>query len=167
MQKMNLKSIYKLCKSCRPSRKEYNKICVAIFWFFCEFLRISQVAGKTHKRFKNLFVRRPLESFGCSQLCPWFAQNSSQRSQALQSGPRAWGTARPVKFRRPRQRARLGSGWGGARGCTGPVWELVRGEKATGGVHDGDRQRQPWGRVLRRACSLAWATSEYGSSSRP
>jgi hypothetical protein len=34
MQKLKLKSIYMLCKNCRPSHTDHNKIGFAIFDFF-------------------------------------------------------------------------------------------------------------------------------------
>jgi hypothetical protein len=55
MQKLNLKSIYKLCKSCRPSRKEYSKICVAIFWFFVNFYGFHKLQGK-HTKGLRIFL---------------------------------------------------------------------------------------------------------------
>jgi hypothetical protein len=61
MQKQELKSIYILCKSCRSSHIEHNKIGMATFTFFCDFIRILLGAAETHKRVKILITSRPLE----------------------------------------------------------------------------------------------------------
>jgi hypothetical protein len=51
-----------LCKSCRSSHTEHNKIRFAIFGFFYNFKLNLQGAFETHKRVKNHFAKRPLES---------------------------------------------------------------------------------------------------------
>jgi hypothetical protein len=76
-----------LCKRCSSTHMEYNKIGVAFFWFFCEFLRILQTLVKAHKRGKNLITKRSLETFRTSQEFPRFAQKTLERSHASQCGP--------------------------------------------------------------------------------
>jgi hypothetical protein len=72
-----------LFKSCSSSHTEHKKIGFAIFGIFYHFIWILQGAAETHKRGKNHFARRPLESFEPSQICPWFAQNTLEVSGAL------------------------------------------------------------------------------------
>jgi hypothetical protein len=66
-----------LCKSCRSSHMEYNKISFCIFriflWFYMDFTRLGQKLQSV----MNLFASRPLERFESSQIYPWFAQKSS------------------------------------------------------------------------------------------
>jgi hypothetical protein len=45
-----------LCKSCRSSHTEHNKIGFAIFGFFCDFISNFQVTGK-HTREKRIIPR--------------------------------------------------------------------------------------------------------------
>jgi hypothetical protein len=45
----------------------------------------------------------------------------------------AWGQRGLEKFRRPRRRARPGSGWGGSRGCRRSVWVLTCNGRNAGG----------------------------------
>jgi hypothetical protein len=101
------------------------------FWIFLQFY--MDFTAKTLKGVKILFTKRPLESFGCSQLCPWFARNTLERAQTPQCGPRGLGWRGLGKSRRPRRRARPGSGWGGSRGCRGPVWVLTCSRNNVGG----------------------------------
>jgi hypothetical protein len=82
-----------LWKSCSSSYAERNKIGFVIFGFFYDFIRFFKVAAKTHKRGEIHFVNRPLESFGCSQLCPWFTITPPERFQSKQCSPGAWGRA--------------------------------------------------------------------------
>jgi hypothetical protein len=88
-----------LCKSCRPTHKEYNKIGFAIFGFFYDFIWILQASAKTHKRVKNLIANRPLERFESSQIYPWFAQKTLERAQDMQCGPWGLGAARLGEIR--------------------------------------------------------------------
>jgi hypothetical protein len=60
MQKLNLKIIYMLCKSCRSSHTEHNKIGFAIFGFFCDLLRNLQDPAKTLKGVRSIFRVGPL-----------------------------------------------------------------------------------------------------------
>jgi hypothetical protein len=93
MEKLKLKSIYKFRKSCSSSHTEHSKISFAIFGFY-NFIWILQGAAKTLKGVKILFYEETLESFGCSNLCPWFARNTLERAQTSQCGPRGLGVAR-------------------------------------------------------------------------
>jgi hypothetical protein len=52
-QKLKLKSIYMFWESCSSSYTEHKKIGFAIFGFFCDFIRILQVAAKSTQRGKN------------------------------------------------------------------------------------------------------------------
>jgi hypothetical protein len=45
MQKLELKSIYVLCRNCSSSHTEHNKIGFAIFGFFYDFISILLVTG--------------------------------------------------------------------------------------------------------------------------
>jgi hypothetical protein len=80
-----------LWESCSSSYTEHNKIGFAIFGFFCDFIRFFKVAATTHKRGKIHFANRPLESFGCSQLCPWFTITPPERIQSKQCSPGGMG----------------------------------------------------------------------------
>jgi hypothetical protein len=94
-QKLRLKSIYTSGESCSSCYTKHNKIRFAIFGFFCNLLWILQVSAKTHKGVRNLFARRPLDSFPPSQIYPRIAQNTLEVLGASQCGPRAMGAARP------------------------------------------------------------------------
>jgi hypothetical protein len=61
------------------------------FEFFCDLLWILQGAAKTHKRGKIHFANRPLERIRGSQIYPWFAQTTLERTPAMQCSPRAKG----------------------------------------------------------------------------
>jgi hypothetical protein len=91
MQKLSHKSIYNLYKRCRSTHKEYNKIDFAFLGYFYDFIWILQDSAKTPKRLKNLFMSRPLERFGPSQIFPRFAPKTLERAQTMQCGPQAWG----------------------------------------------------------------------------
>jgi hypothetical protein len=80
-----------LWESCSFSYKEDNKIRFAIFRFFCDLLWILQVAAETHKRGKIYFANRPLERIRDSQIYPWFAQTTLERTPAMQCSPRPRG----------------------------------------------------------------------------
>jgi hypothetical protein len=110
-------------ESCSFSYTEHNKIRFAIFGFFCDLLWILQVAAKSTQRARNLFARRPLDSFPPSQIYPRIAQNTLEVSGASQCGPQAKGRRGLEEFRRPRP----GSAWGGSRGYGEPTWALVWG----------------------------------------
>jgi hypothetical protein len=79
-----------LCKNCRTSHTENNKIGFAFFGFFYDFIWILQVAAKTHQRGKILFTKKPLESFK-----RFFLPNSLELLGALQCSPWGLGAARP------------------------------------------------------------------------
>jgi hypothetical protein len=96
------------------------------FRIFLWFIWILQASAKTHKRVKNLFMRRPLERFGGSQKYPQFAQNTLERSQASQCGPWAKGAARLGEIWRGRRRGWPGKGWSGVYGSPGlRVWPVL------------------------------------------
>jgi hypothetical protein len=71
MQKLQLRSIYIPCKSCRFCHQEYSKIGFAILVFFYDFLWFLQAIGPRGKELKNLFAQQPLERFETSHKCPW------------------------------------------------------------------------------------------------
>jgi hypothetical protein len=48
-----------LCRICRFSHTEHNKIGFAIFGFFYDLIWILQVAAKTHKRGRTNFHEDP------------------------------------------------------------------------------------------------------------
>jgi hypothetical protein len=131
-QKINLKSIYMLWKSCSSSYTEHNKIRFAIFGFFCDLLWILQVAGKTLKRVRNLFASRPLDSFPPSQIYPRIAQNTLEVSGASQCGPRAKGRCGQPKSDDLAGGPGRGRGWEGSRGRERPTCGSSLGRKAAG-----------------------------------
>jgi hypothetical protein len=57
-----------LCKRCRPSQKEHNKIRFAIFGFFYDLIRNLQVTAKTLQGGKNLIALGSLELFNFTTL---------------------------------------------------------------------------------------------------
>jgi hypothetical protein len=61
MQKLKLKSIYKLCKSCSSRHIEHKKIGFAIFGFFYDLIQILQVTRAKGEKLKNLLLRWPME----------------------------------------------------------------------------------------------------------
>jgi hypothetical protein len=67
-----------LWESCSSSYTENHKIGVEIFGFFCDFIRILQVAARSTQRVRNLFAQAP-------------GQNTLEVSGASQCGPRAKG----------------------------------------------------------------------------
>jgi hypothetical protein len=101
--------------------------------FFCNFKRFFKVTAKTHKRGEIHFANRPLESFGCSQLCPWFTITPLERSQSNQCSPGARGRhGRPDSGEVAGGLGR-GSSWRGSRGHKGAICVLTRdGERAGG-----------------------------------
>jgi hypothetical protein len=50
-----------LCRNCKSSHTEHNKIGFAIFGFFYELIWNLQVTGSLHKTGKNLIALSPLE----------------------------------------------------------------------------------------------------------
>jgi hypothetical protein len=56
MQKLELKSIYILCRNCSSSYIVHNKIGFAIFGFFYDFILNSQFTGSKSKIWKNLLA---------------------------------------------------------------------------------------------------------------
>jgi hypothetical protein len=115
-----------LCKSCRFIHREGTKIAFAFFRFFCDFIWIFQDSAKTQKGVKSLTTHRSLESFGGSQKYFRFAQNTLERSHALQCGPWAMGEARLGEIRRGRRRGWPEKGWSGVYGSPRlRVWPVL------------------------------------------
>jgi hypothetical protein len=110
MHKLELKSIYKFCKSGSSSHTEHIKIRFSIFGFFYDFILILQGSARTLKRVKNHFAKRPLESLEGSQICPQFAHRPFERILTKQLGSQAWGAAEEAEFRRGARRRGLGKG---------------------------------------------------------
>jgi hypothetical protein len=61
MQKLELKSMYILCRNCNSSYTEHNKIGFAIFGFFYDFILNLQYTGSKSKSWKNLLALKPSE----------------------------------------------------------------------------------------------------------
>jgi hypothetical protein len=59
MQKLELKSIYILCKNCSSFNKEHNKIGSAIFGFFYDLIMNLQVTGHRGKNTRIYLLSRP------------------------------------------------------------------------------------------------------------
>jgi hypothetical protein len=51
-------------ESCSSSYTGQNKIGFAIFGFFCDFIWILQIAGKTQRKGMNLFAQGPWKDLG-------------------------------------------------------------------------------------------------------
>jgi hypothetical protein len=64
MQKLELKSVYKFCKSGSSSHTKHSKIGFAIFGFVYDFIRNLQVIGKSQREKKNHLSQGSLERFG-------------------------------------------------------------------------------------------------------
>jgi hypothetical protein len=96
MQKLQLKSIYKLCKSCRFCHQEYNKIGFAILVFFYDFLWFLQATGPRGKELKNLFGHQPLERFETSPKCSWVCTRVPARIKSSHRCPSAAGDSLPA-----------------------------------------------------------------------
>jgi hypothetical protein len=74
-------------ESCSFGYTEHIKIEITIFGFFYNFKSNLQVSAISHKGVKIHFAKDPLERSVGLQQRPWFAQNTSERRQALQCGP--------------------------------------------------------------------------------
>jgi hypothetical protein len=125
-----------LCKSCRSSHIEHNKIGFAIFGFFYDFIWNLQVTAKTHQRVKNHFTKRPLEVSNLHRSTlglrtdPW--EEPRPRNVVL----RGLGAARPVGFRQGARRRGSGKGRSGPREAHATdLWlELGSGHHRQGGA---------------------------------
>jgi hypothetical protein len=128
-------------KSCSILHHKSNKIEVAFFWIFYDFLRILQVSAKGQTLFKNRLSQRSLEVSADSQPYPYFAQNTLEISQTLQCSPRTHGGGGLAGIRQLRRRPWPGKGRREARGSPHiglRVWSGWRrcrqaGAPATGG----------------------------------
>jgi hypothetical protein len=117
-------SITRTCennKSCSIFHHESYKIGFAIFWIIDEFLRILQVSANLQHYWSYSFALRPLEVSADLRPCPYFAQNSPNKSQTLQCRPRAPTGGGPAKFRRTAGRGRLGAGGDWPLAPRGPI----------------------------------------------
>jgi hypothetical protein len=124
-----------LCKRCRSTHKEANKIGFAFFQFFCELTCFSQATGPKHKETKNLISTPTLELWKNSQIYPWFAQRSLRRNRSSQGCPSAAGGAHRRWYpARPGQQMARGiidahpssigcGGWVGAASGKGRRWD--------------------------------------------
>jgi hypothetical protein len=117
MQKLSGQTMDMLYKSYRVFHQEYNKIGFAYFWFFKNFLRILQDSAERVHYWSCGFTPWSLETFDSLQMCPWFTQNTLERNQSLQLGPRAREAARPAGLRRVWRRSRPGR-WRGSTTCS-------------------------------------------------
>jgi hypothetical protein len=117
--------MYIFGESCSSCYTEHKKIIFAIFGFFCDFIRILQVAAKSTQRVRNLFACKPLDSCPPSQIYPQIAQNTLEDSGASQCGPRAKGRRGRPKSGEAGGGDGRGSAWAGSRVRLGPVCVLV------------------------------------------
>jgi hypothetical protein len=152
-----------LWESCSSSYTKHNKIEFAIFGFLSDFLRFFKVAAKTHKRCEIHFANRPLESFGCSQSCPWFTIRPPGKNSEQQCSPGAWGGA-AGRIPATSPTALVGEVAGEGLGVTREQFVCLHAEgRGPAGGHGGDRWRRPLEWLLRRAGGSAWPTSEGGT----
>jgi hypothetical protein len=159
-------------ESCSASYTEHNKIGFASFGFFYDFIRFFRAAAKTQHRVKNHFAIRPLENFGCLQLCPWFMITPLERNQSKQCSPGARGRRGQPDSGDLAGGLGRGSSWGRSRSCGEPTWVLTHGGEAT----DGQVWRRPaaaavgssalasrrLGVANKRAWKLCWCKREAG-----
>jgi hypothetical protein len=59
MQKLELKSIYMLCRNCSPSHTKHNRIGFAFFGFFYDFILNLQVIGPKSQTGRNYLCPGP------------------------------------------------------------------------------------------------------------
>jgi hypothetical protein len=83
-----------LCKSCSIFHNESNKIKIAFFCFFYNFLRIFKDSAKALYYLRIQLSRRPLELFSLLQIGLWFTKKTLERMRETQCSPWAWGAAR-------------------------------------------------------------------------
>jgi hypothetical protein len=109
------------------------KLSLHFFYYSVILYRIYKLQLKTLKGVRIILRRNP-----------WKVLKDHRHALSLHQTPwnylgsynvalGAWGRRGLGKFRRPRRRARPGSGWGGSRGCRGLVWVLTCNGNRTGG----------------------------------
>jgi hypothetical protein len=116
MQKLSGKSMAMLCKSCMTVHTESNKIGLALFLFFCNFLRIFKDSATTLYYLRIQLSHRPLELFSLLQIGPWFMKKTLERMRETQCSPWALREARLTRIGRLRRRPWPGKRWGRTRG---------------------------------------------------
>jgi hypothetical protein len=128
MQKLELKSIYILCRNCSSSYTERNKIGFEIFGFFYDFILNLQITGSRGKSWKNLLALGPLElSKPYKQTLGFYTQTLENNSPSQSYPPAA-------------EQARRRRGWaGGGKQVRGMsdwthVWPIRGGGSSGEGV---------------------------------
>jgi hypothetical protein len=87
MQNLSGTSSGKNNKSCGIFHHETNKIGLAFFWCFYDFLRNLQESAKALYYLRSAFTTRPLTGFSDSRTGPWFTKISLERTGSPQLGP--------------------------------------------------------------------------------
>jgi hypothetical protein len=105
-------NLEKYNKSCSSPHQESSKIEFAFFTIFYDFLEILQESAKPFYYWSSHFAPGPLDIFPPSQLYPWFAQNTPERFEGLQSYPWPWEAARLAGIQRGRAALPAGEGVG-------------------------------------------------------
>jgi hypothetical protein len=75
-------------ESCSSSYREHNKIGIAIFGFFYDFISILQAAAKKHQRVKNLLSTHPLEVLNLHKTALAFNNQAPESQNPSHTGPR-------------------------------------------------------------------------------
>jgi hypothetical protein len=91
-------------ESCSSCYTEHNKIGIAMFGFFYDFISILQAAAKTHQRGKNLLALRSLELLNIHNYALAFNSQPPRVSKFLtHRTPTAEGRSPLVMWARRRQ----------------------------------------------------------------
>jgi hypothetical protein len=133
MQKLQLKSIYKLFKRCRFCHQEYNKIGFTIFGFFCDFICIVQDTAKTHKRDRNFLRVGPRKDLKVHRNTLGLHKTPQQESRPRNVALGPWGRGGRPKSGDLAGVPGRGRVWEGYVVSQGSVWVLGGGREAPEG----------------------------------
>jgi hypothetical protein len=166
MQTLELKSIYKFCKSCSSSRTEHNKIGLAIFVFFYDFILNLQVTAKTLNKGRIILRRDPWKFRTFTDLPLVCTQTPGKKQDLAMWSLGAWGGA--VR----RIPARPAAGLAGEEvrlGLGAPRSSMAAGVgvgRRRQGVHGGATELRPRARASRRREDWNQPTSDGAGFSR-
>jgi hypothetical protein len=155
-----------LCKSCRPSHTEHNKIGFTIFGFFYDLILNLQVAAKTLNKGRIILRRDPWKFRTFTDLPSVCAQTPRKNQDLAMWSLGAWGGA--VR----RIPARPAAGLAGEevrRGLGAPRSSMVAGVgvgRRRRGVHGGARELRSRARAFRRREDRNQPTSDGAGFSR-
>jgi hypothetical protein len=157
---MYIKTLYMFSRKHRFLRQETKKIGFAFFWFFYNFLRIFEVAGKT---LKTHLQGGPRSIFSKLHKGLWFYKNLPAKISILATCP----CRHRAHRRRPEQGRRCaGERPARPRGPTRCLWwgflRRSRRRRPPATAHRDRIRRQPLSRCCRRQCIAEMDGSEAG-----